>query len=326
LTTDRPLRIVFMGTPAFAVPTFEALLDLGTVDGRPAQVVGAVTQPDRPAGRGQRLVSPPVKDVALAAGVSVLQPERLRRPEGIAALEALAPDLIVVAAYAQILSQRVLDLPPHGCLNVHASLLPRYRGAAPIQAAILDGMSETGVSIMLMEAGLDTGPVLSQVHIGLRDDDTAGTLTQTLSMAGAELLAATLPGWISGTVVPQPQEDALATMTRPLRKEDGRIDWSQPAARIARQVRAMQPWPGAFTTIGEAPLKVFKAVPIDVQGAAPPGTMLDIGGTPAVATADRAVLLQQVQPAGRRPMSGGDWLRGSGAAFRGAVLGTDPGK
>jgi methionyl-tRNA formyltransferase len=302
-----------MGTPAFAVPSLDALAGMGRVGARPLQVVTVFTQPDRPSGRGNRLTASPVKVRALELGIPVCQPERLRRPEGMAALEAAAPHLIVVAAYAQILSQRVLDLPRHGSLNVHASLLPRYRGAAPIQAAILDGVAETGVSIMLMEAGLDTGPVLSQVRVAVDPPDTAGSLSERLAIAGARLLAGTVPDWIEARITPQPQDDAQATMTKPLQRHDEELIWRDPAARLARQVRALQPSPGAFTIAGDKVLKVHAAgvAPIAEAVGQPPGTLLRVQGSPLVVTGQDALRLLVVQPAGKRAMSGEEWLRGA---------------
>jgi methionyl-tRNA formyltransferase len=311
------IRIVFMGTPTFAVHSLRALLSIGEIDGVPTRVVGVFTQPDRPAGRGNRLRPPPVKEVALAAGIPIEQPERLRRPEALQVLAAMAPDLIVVAAYAQILSRQVLDLPRCGCLNVHASLLPSYRGAAPIQAAILDGATETGVCIMRMEAGLDTGPVLTRYREPIHADDTAETLGMRLAVGGAELLLRTVPDWVRGAIVPEPQDEALATMTRPLRKEDGCIDWRRPAAYVERQVRAMQPWPGAYTTVGGALLKLLQAAVATGSAVGQmPGTVLAAtqGPIPLVATGEGTLALGLVQPAGRRPMSGADWLRGNPAA------------
>ncbi len=258
---DAPeLRVVFMGTPAFAVPSLRALLDAHNIAGRPARLVAVVTQPDRPAGRGGRVQLGPVKSAALAAGIPVLQPERLRRPESMAELRSYAPDLIVVAAFAQILSREVLELPRYGCLNVHASLLPRWRGASPIAAAILAGDASSGVTIMKMDAGLDTGPLLAVRAIALRADETTGTLTARLAELGAELLAETLGPWIGGALTPAPQDDAQATLTRTLRKEDGRIDWhDRDAGLIARMTRAYDPWPGAFTTYAGRTLKLWLA-------------------------------------------------------------------
>lgn len=320
------IRVVFMGTPDFAVPSLEALLALGAVDGTPFRVMAVYTQPDRPAGRGNRLAPPPVKEAAIAVGLRVEQPERMRRPEPFATLVAMAPDLIVVAAYAQILSQRVLDLPRFGCLNVHASLLPRYRGAAPIQAALMAGDAESGVCIMGMEAGLDTGPVLDCYREPIRVDDTAESLAERLAVGGASLLVRTVSAWVRGEIVPVAQDEALATMTRPLRKEDGRVAWQAPAAAIGRQVRAMHPWPGAWTLAGDALLKILEVacVPGGAEGQAA-GTLLPDpqGGDPVVVTGAGLLALVRVQPAGKRAMSGAEWLRGMPGA-RGQVLGGDP--
>ena len=318
------LRIVFMGTPDFAVPSLRALLGLGDVGGRPARVVGVFTQPDRPGGRrGRQLVAPPVKEVAREVGVPVWQPERLRRAEGMEPLRALAPDLIVVAAYAQILSQQVLDLPRYGCLNVHPSLLPRYRGATPVQASILNGDAETGVCIMQMDAGLDTGPVLDCVREPINGDDTADSLGARLAMRGADLLVRTVPDWVSGAIVPQPQDDSQATLTSRLSKEDGRVDWGCDATFIERQVRAMYSWPGAYTTAGGTLLKLLRVSVAPELTPSPPGTVAAEPGTgqPLVATAAGYIRLDRVQPAGRTPMSGAEWLRGAPAA-QGAALGT----
>ncbi|MDB5076377.1 MAG: methionyl-tRNA formyltransferase [Chloroflexi bacterium] len=317
------IRIVFMGTPEFSVPSLRALVGMQHIDARPIRVVGVFTQPDRPAGRGQKLTAPPVKTAALEAGIRVFQPERLRQPDALAQLIDLKPDLIVVVAYAQILPKTVLELPRYGCLNVHASLLPQYRGASPIQAAILDGLADTGVSVMKMDEGLDTGPVLSQVPVPIDPRDTCATLTTKLSAAGAGLLASTLPGWIAGTTLAKPQDDSQATITRLIKKEHGIIDWTLTAVRIEHQVRAMYPWPTAFTHYEGGPLKVLKA---SVMSGAPeysgdPGSLLVVEQAPVVGTGSGLLILEVVQPAGRRPMPASDWLRGA-PHVEGTVLGT----
>ncbi len=320
--TDSVLRIVFMGTPYFAVPSLRALLNLPRDAAFSSAIVGVVTQPDRPAGRGKRLSAGPVKIEALKTGLPILQPETLRGAEGFSLLESTGPDLIVVAAYAQILSRKILSLPRYGCINVHASLLPLYRGASPISGAILDGRTETGVTIMQMEAGLDTGPIIRQVRIPIADNDTTESLTLKLADLGANELTLTIPLWVSGEIQPRPQDGELASMTRPLRKEDGRINWNLPAAVIERHIRAMYPWPGAATTAGGALLKVLEAKSADLPSAAsaPPGALLHDGTDPLVCARDGAVRLLRVQPAGRKPMSGAEWLRGA-PSLRGAVLG-----
>ncbi len=342
------LRIAFMGTPAFAVPSLLGLLSLDTIAGRPVRVVAVVTQPDRPAGRGGRVAAGPVKEAALAAGVSVLQPERLRRPENVAALAEYAPDLIVVAAFAQILSRPVLALPPLGCLNVHASLLPRWRGAAPINAAILAGDVETGVTIMKMDPGLDTGPMLTRRALPIRDDDTAGTLTPRLADLGAALLLETVGPWVEGVLTPQSQDEDLATATGLLTREDGRIDWSaRDAASIARMVRAYDPWPGTFTHLDGAVLKIKAVIaldgstisPVDAPSAGAPDSL--VPGyvltreevTPlmerhglrwpcllVVAAENTIVRVTVVQPEGKKAMSAADYLHGQ-PSIVGTMLG-----
>jgi methionyl-tRNA formyltransferase len=301
-------RIVFMGTPAFAVPSLAALLAQHTL-------VGVVTQPDRPAGRGRQVVEPPVKQAARAAGVPVIQPQRLRELEALAQLTAWSPDLIVVAAFGQILRPAVLDLPPHGCLNVHASLLPRHRGAAPVAAAILAGDAETGVTLMRMDPGLDTGPMLARAALAVRLDDTTETLTGRLAELGAELLSAQLPAYLAGHLTALPQDDSLATYAPQLKKEDGRLDFTRPAWELERRVRAMQPWPGAYAP-WPAPgaearvLKILRAVAIG-ETLGPPGTVVVTPGGPAVAAVEGALLLLEVQPPGRRPMPATDFARGA---------------
>ena len=318
---NEPVRAVFMGTPEFSVSSLSALLQLSQGAAPLLRLVGVFTQPDRPAGRGQCVTAPPVKRAAVEAGLPVFQPERLRRPDSLSQLAGLQPELIVVAAYAQILSPRVLALPRLGCLNVHASLLPRYRGASPIQAAILDGVEQTGVTIMQMEAGLDTGPILSQVQVPIDPRATAGSLTLLLADAGARLLAATVLDWVAGTITPIVQDDAQATMTKPLTKDDGRIDWTSGAATIDRRVRAMSPWPGAFTEAKTGLLKIHAAAAHPGSAAGVPGTLVALPEGPAVVTGDGLLLLLEVQPAGKRSMPGTDWLRGA-RSLLGTVLDT----
>ncbi len=271
LIVEAPVRIVFMGTPEFAVPSLRALVEHaapGRLWASGLDIVGAVTRPDRPAGRGRHVMPSPVKRYAAEEGIPVYQPGSLRKPESISLLQSLAPDVIIVAAFGQILPPEVLDLPSHCCLNVHASLLPRYRGASPVAAAILHADTETGVTIMQMEEDLDTGPILAQQAVRIAPDDTTGMLTSRLAEAGALLLVQTLPRWLAGGLAAQPQDEALATMTRPLKKEEGRLDWSQPAQVLYRRVRAFQPWPGAFTLWRGRPVKILAAHPVP---AAPDG-------------------------------------------------------
>lgn len=313
------IRIVFMGTPAFAVPSLAALHEAGKE--QHWEIVAVVTQPDRPAGRGKRVVISPVKETALDLGLPVLQPGRLRRePEAVEALRSLAPDVIVVAAYGQILPKTVLEIPRFGCVNVHASLLPAYRGASPITAAILDGREETGVSIMLMDEGMDTGPVLAQTRQPIRGDDTTASLGERLAEQGAALLVKTLPGWLRGEVAPVDQSELPGepSICRLVKKEDGRIDWSRPAAYIERMTRAYTPWPSAFTTWKGALFKIWSA---DVaSGSAAPGQVLGLDGGVAVGTGDGLLVLRTVQPAGKRAMDIRSFLNGA-PDFVGARLG-----
>jgi methionyl-tRNA formyltransferase len=287
-----------MGTPEFAVPPLKTLADADAY-----QVVGVVTQPDRQAGRGRRVVQSPIKQAALARDLPLFQPQSLRTPEAMEQLAAWQPDVIVVAAFGQILRQGVLDLPPHGCLNIHASLLPRWRGAAPIAAAILAGDAATGVTIMRMDAGLDTGPILAQQEEEIQPDDTRAELEERLAKAGAKLLAEKLPAYLAGDLEPRPQPEEGVTYAKRLRKEDGLLDWSRPAAELDRRVRAFNPWPGAFTTLRGQRLKVLQTVPLlEWRGDAPPGTVIALADGAAVVTGKGALRLEGVQLAGKRPM------------------------
>lgn len=297
-------RVVFMGTPEFAVPTLRALDEHH-------QVVGVVTQPDSRAGRGRKAVLSPVKQMAVERELALFQPQTLRGMEVVARLAEWRPELIVVAAFGQILPGPVLDLPPYGCLNVHASLLPRYRGAAPIAAAILNGDVATGVTIMRMDEGLDTGPMLAQAACPIAPDDTTGSLTGKLAELGAQLLIETLDGWLGGAIQAHPQDDAQATYCRPLDKDDGLLDWSHPAAYLDRQVRACDPWPGAYTTWQGQRLKVLRARPLPGwRGEGPPGQVQEVGERIVVVTGQGALELLEVQLAGKKPMPAGQFTRG----------------
>lgn len=301
-----PLRIVFLGSPAFAVLPLERLV----ADDR-YQVVGVVTQPDRPAGRGRALVATPVKQAALRLGVPVITPETLRDPAAVAALAALRPDVGVVAAYGEILRRDVLAIPPLGYVNIHPSLLPLYRGPSPVAGAILNGDVETGVTIMLIDAKMDSGPILAQRTVPLPPDARTGALTQELFAIGADMLVETLEAYARGAITPQPQDHTRATVTKLLTRDDGIIDWTQPAVRIERMTRAYDPWPGATTTWRGAPLKIIAArVIADRCEDAPPGTLIDSAEGPAVATGDGLLALVTVQPAGKRPLPATDWRRG----------------
>lgn len=296
-------RVVFMGSPDFAIPTLKALAEKYTI-------VGVVTQPDRPAGRKRELKSPPVKELAQELGLPFIQPAHLKDAEALQQLQAWAPDLIVVAAFGQILRQVVLDIPTHGCLNVHASLLPRWRGAAPINAAILHGDEVSGVTIMKMDTGLDTGPMLSKSEIHLSPDETGGSLSSKLSIMGGKLLIDTLPAYIGGELVPQPQDDSQSTYVKMLKRTDGELDFSKPAISLERMVRAYSPWPGTYMLWGNQRLKIHK---VRVDSATSPGVgVFSIQeGYPAVGTSDGLLILDKVQPAGKRTMPGELFLRGA---------------
>jgi len=299
-------RIVFLGTPEYAVPILQACL-------QHHEVLYAVTQPDRYGGRGRRqLIASPVKRTAADAGVPVLQPVRLSRDtESLSLLGEARADVFVLAAYGQILRPNVLALPRHGVIGVHASLLPRWRGASPVAAAIRAGDTETGVSLMLTEAGLDTGPVIAQIPTPVAPEDTTGSLTARLADLGASLLIDTLPAWLAGEVGPQQQEEALATCAPEIAKEDGRVDWSQSAAAIERHIRAMSPWPGAFTfTAGDTRLTLWQAHVLERTPGDVPGTVLTVDGALAVATGEGMLCVDLLQPAGRRTMPGDAYLRG----------------
>lgn len=305
------MRVLFWGTPDFATPPLRALLGEGF------DVAAVVTQPDKPVGRSRStLQAPPVKQVALEEGLQVLQPQRPRGAEFIAQLRALAPDISVVVAYGHILPQDVIDLPARGTLNIHASLLPEYRGAAPIQAAILDGLEWTGVSIMRMVAALDAGPVILQLGTRVNEDETYGELALRLSELGAAALIEALALIDIGQAREVAQDDALATYTKKLDRAATRIDWTRPAADVARVVRAYDPRPGAFTTLGGQELKLFGARVVADAPRAEPGALLDgvPGGGLAVACGAGAVRILQLQPSGKRRMNADDWLRGRGAA------------
>lgn len=314
-----PTRIVFMGTPDFAVPSLTALHDHAADHNW--EVVAAITQPDRPAGRGKKLVAGPVKAQAERYGLHVLQPTSFRKqPDSLAALAALEPDLLVVAAYGLILPRAVLALPTHGSINVHASLLPAYRGASPITAAIFNGDAKTGVSIMLLDEGMDTGPVLAQAEQMIRKGDTTASLSERLSSQGAKLLVETLPRWLAGEIAPiaQDQLPGEVSLCRLIKKEDGQIDWSQSAAFIERMTRAYAPWPSAYTTWRSEPFKILQATVI--QGEASPGHVVAVPEGPAVGTGEGLLLLQSVQPAGKRAIDTRSFLNGA-PDFIGSHLG-----
>ncbi len=310
-------RVVFLGTPEYGVPILRALA-------AHHEVLAAVTQPDRPAGRGRGQPRPsPVKEAARSLGIEVLQPAGLRRRNAATArLRELGADVFVLAAYGLILREHVLAIPPRGVIGVHASLLPRWRGAAPVAAAILAGDAATGVTLMRTDLGMDTGPIIAQRALPIAPLDTAATLTARLAELGAALLIDTLPGWLAGEIAPVRQDDALATVAPPLCKEQGEVDWTLPAERIARQVRAYTPWPGTATRWRGNALRVLAAAPLCAApgGAGQvPGTVVAAGGGVAVATGEGALLLSEVQVAGKRPLALAEFLRGA-RGFIGSVL------
>ena len=306
------MRVIFCGTAAFAVPSLHALA-------QHHDVVLVVTQQDRPAGRGRKPQMPPVKLAAAEHNLAVTQPRSLRKEAVVAELAAAAADVIVVAAYGKILPKAILDLPPHGCLNVHASLLPRHRGAAPVTAAILAGDAESGVTIMHMDEGLDTGPMLRQQSLSLQGNETTGTLTTTLSQLGADLLIPTLEDWVAGRLKPQPQDDSRATYAPLLKKQDGIVQWEHDAESICRHVRAMQPWPGAVTFWQGRQLKILGARPSADSVSEVPGRVIRHRKDLAVVAGTGIVVLEEVQMAGKRALAAADFLHGYGAIV-GAVL------
>lgn len=300
-------RLVFMGTPDFAIPSLRSLIEAR------APLVLVVTQPDRPAGRGKKLTTPPVKDLAQAHGIPLIQPPRVKAVDALEQIRSYGAECAVVVAYGQILPQALLDMFPLGAINVHASLLPRYRGAAPIHRVLLEGEASTGVSIMLLDAGMDTGPVLSQKEIPIVPEDTLGSLHDKLAGVGASVLCETLAAWKSGLITPVSQNDAEATYAPPVRKEEWRLDWTQPARRLVNVVRAFDPFPGAFAFLGEKRLKCFGASLASHHAASGrPGEVLgsDWRGL-LIRGGDGSVLaVGEVQWEGQKRLPVSDFLRG----------------
>lgn len=296
-------RIIFMGTPEFACPTLQTLFDCGE------QVVAVFTQPDRPKGRGQKLQPPPVKELALAHGITVHQPAKVRVPEVIDQIRELKPDLIVVVAFGQILPKALLEIPPQGCVNVHASLLPRYRGAAPLNWCIVNGESETGVTTMLMDVGLDTGPMLLKKATPIDPDEDIHSLHDRMSELGAALLSETLDGLKSGRIIPQPQDDIQTCYAPMLKKEHGVIDWQRPANEIHNQIRGFSAWPGAITWLEAAPLKLYRTAVS--SGTGTPGTIITTGKDGIeVACGQGSLIIKELQAAGSRKMDAASFLAG----------------
>ncbi len=307
------LRVVFMGTPDFACPTLQKLIDRGE------KVVAVVTQPDRPKGRGQKLEPPPVKVLAERHGIPVLQPLKVRAPEFIDVMRDISPDLIVVVAFGQILPKGLLDIPPRGCINVHASLLPRYRGAAPINWCIINGESETGVTTMLMDVGLDTGDMLVKRAIPIAPEEDAQSLHDRLSLLGAETLAETLDHLVSGSLRPEKQDDSLSTYAPMLKKEDGLIVWDRDPREIRNLIRGMTPWPGAFTCLDGKTVKIYRVRTSAGSGA--PGVVLKADRTGLeVACRGGSLFIDELQMEGRKRLKAVEFLAGC-PVRPGSVLG-----
>lgn len=306
------MRIVFMGSPEFALPTLDRLVE------SEHEIVAVYTQPDRPSGRGRKLTPPPVKTLALAHGLAVRQPKSISNPDVVEDLRRLAPDAGVIAAYGQILRQAVLDVPPLGILNVHASLLPRWRGAAPIAASILAGDAETGATIMLVRRALDAGPMLGAARVPIGESDTTATLTQKVADEGANLLMEVLPRWARHEIAPVEQDESLATYAPQIEKADALIDWErQTTEEVWRCVRAYNPWPIAFSYLDGQPLRILACAPLVAPADRPPGTIFSLvaetaplGAGFAIAAADGAVAAVTVQGPGGKPMPASAYLRG----------------
>ncbi len=298
-------RILFMGTPDFAVPCLQALL------ASDHQVVAVVTQPDRPKGRGKKLAAPPVKEEAKAHGIPVLQPTAIKTEAFREELRSFKADIFVVVAYGRILPTAILELPQHGCINVHGSLLPKYRGAAPIQWTVLNGDTQAGVTVMQMNEGMDTGDILLSSHIDVLASDTAGSLFDKLALLGANSLLETLTGLQQGTIQPQEQDHGMATTAPPLRKDMGNIDWNQSAQQINNLIRGLDPWPCGYSFLDGKRCKLFSPQTVHRNCPEQPGTILvtDNQGI-LVATGSEALLLQEIQPEGKKRMTVADFLRG----------------
>lgn len=300
-----PLRLIFMGTPDFAVPSLQALLD------GPEQVVAVVCQPDRQRGRGKILSPPPVKILAQQYGIPVLQPESVKTEAFLEQIRQLTPDLLVVVAYGKILPGALLRLPPLGAINVHGSLLPKYRGAAPIQWAVINGESQTGITIMQLDAGMDTGPILLAVPVAIGSQETAGALFARLAQQGGEILTIALDKLKQGQLLPVPQDNALATTAPMLTKEQGHLDWSLPATRLHSLIRGLDPWPSAFSFLEGKRYRFFNPEIVMMRSSEPPGTICraDSQGL-LIATGADCLLIREIQPEGKKRMAVADCLHG----------------
>ena len=300
------MKIVYMGTPDFSVGALQALIAAGH------EIITVVTQPDRPKGRNKELTISPVKECAQQHGLSVYQPQKIKTPESVAYLKTLQADIYIVAAFGQMLSQEVLDIPRFGCVNIHASLLPQYRGAAPIQQVLLDGRKETGITIMQMDVGCDTGDILLQEKIEITEDDTAGTLFEKMSALGAALIVKALPMIEAGTVIPVRQDNSLSTSTSKVSKEMGHMQWKMSAQGLVRLIHAMSPWPSAYTRLNGKILKIWKAEAADSVKNGDPGSIADVtADSLSVYTGKGQLHLLEVQLEGKRRMCISEFLRGN---------------
>ncbi len=316
---EKSLRIVFMGTPEFAVPSLQALLDTADV----GRVVGVVTQPDRPKGRGYQLVPPPVKTLAEQAGITVIQPTKMKDPAFLDQLRSWAPDLIAVTAFGRILPPVILELPPQGCVNVHGSLLPKYRGAAPIQWAVMNGETETGITTMLMDAGMDTGPMLLHEKVAVLPGENAGELAARLAPIGGRLLIKTLTALKNGTLTPATQDSAQATLAPILKKEDGMLVWDADATALANRVRGLTPWPGAYTFYQGERWQVWRAEASPLSGDGP-GMIVEVSKDAIrVAAGKGSLLIQEIQAASGKRLSVRQYLSGH-SIITGTVLTSMP--
>lgn len=310
-------KIVFMGTPDFAVPVLQQIINDGY------DVIGVVTQPDRPVGRKRKITPPPVKVEALKHNIPVFQPEKIREEQSLQEILDLQPDLIVTAAFGQILPKKLLDAPKYGCINVHASLLPELRGGAPIHYAIIQGKKETGITIMYMVEQLDAGDMISQVKVPIDERDTVGSLHDKLSEAGAKLLSETLPKLLNGVVTPIKQKDEEATFAYNIKREDERINWNRPGEEIYNHIRGLNPWPVAFTTLNGETLKIWWGEKVEITQTAEPGTIIDVvpDGLIVATKNNTAIKITELQPAGKKKMSTEQFLRGNKDPLKGTVLG-----
>ncbi len=302
-------RIVFMGTPDFSVPVLQRIIEDGY------EVIGVVTQPDRPVGRKKVLTPPPVKVEALKRGIPVFQPEKIRQKEEMEKILSLNPDLIITAAFGQILPNEILEAPVHGCINVHASLLPELRGGAPIHYALIQGKEKTGITIMYMVEKLDAGDILTQVEVAITEEDNVGTLHTKLSIAGAALLSETLPNLLVGKLTPIPQDNENATFAYNIKREQEKIDWSKTGEEIYNHIRGLNPWPVAFTTLEGQTLKIWRSEKVAGTKSEEPGTVIknDPDGITVSTGNDTAIKIIELQPSGKKKMSSEEFFRGAGS-------------